>query len=350
MIVLYKDHTFERDDSFQITASSLKKIAYLLIDTSSEPCEYPKNYIMIDPNQIPEFTSARVVYQMIFVNEYDGELAEVPTPKVETTTSSISDVINLINCIDRLNCVNEYITNDQWMDARVMIFMAYFSVILYQDEKKVYKEEYSSPINGLKKYSVGNIIKIFQRLYDADIIKRLYKNKEFLFLYEDKRWQIENTDMRYQLMGIPLMGSKTITFLSPREYVALMDIKKFGYTYSIQEVDDPQRRYIEKYIKEGLYDDLASVVEHDFILVSSKTYLQGEGYRFLLLDLMSHIGYCIRLTNFLYDQLYLGDDYGDITINSIISFIFYYRSNKKEKEIYVNEDAPIPLDQFLQLL
>lgn len=350
MIVLYKDHTVKRKDDVKPNKKELDNIAYLLIDTSSEPCEYSKNYIMIDPSRIPEFTSCKIIYQIILVTEYDGEIDEIPMPKVETTTSSLSDLFNLMNCIDRLNCVNEFIINDQWGESRVMIYMSYFSITLYRENKKFYEKDYYIPENALEKYSVGDITKEFRDIYNTNIIKKLYKRKKFLFLYKDMRWRIEKADLDYYLMGIPLLGSKTITLVTPKEFLSIMDIKKFAFTYSLQEADKAQREYIKSYIMKGLYDDLATVIDHDFILVSSGSYVSGEVYRFLLLDLLSHVNYSIRLTNFVYDHLYLTDDDDSIRINSVVSFVFYYRSNKKEKEIYINEDTSISLDKFLQLL
>lgn len=364
MLLLLKNHKIKRKDDKKITEKDLMNSAYIAIDTAVNPSEFSKNYVLVDPSRIPWFTKAHIKYQMLFLyDDHDEGLRNYePIPPVDTEVETISDLINIMNCVDRLYIVNQMLSNDIYIDVNPYIIIGYLEVILYNENKKVYHRIYNNDEDF--ELSYGNeikfplkVLKTFKKIYNADIIIDLFQNNQFIYLHDDMTWNIDVID-RYSLIGVPLIGSRTISFLTDKEYLRIMNIRKMSITYTIVFVyNRKHREYISQMIEEEKYDELGTS-NQDYLIVSQLDYggKHGKPYNFYHLDIFSMIGFCIRMSNLVYHHIEGFDadtiDDGD-GVETITCFDVEHGSwHKKEKNIlfFMNESTLIPLDNILNLI
>lgn len=362
MLLLKRDKTVERKEDDKVTKKDLKESKYIMIDTSVTKSKLSKNYVLIDPKNIPWFTKAKITYQMLFLfDDHDMGCSNFEAiPPVETETKSLSDVINLLNCIDRLYIPNQMIANDQYFYTDVYIVIGYFEVILYDDDKIVYHKEYQNNDRLEARYGEAvkfplKAVKVFHKLYNTDIIRDLTVMNQFVYIHEDMTWSISVVSHDYFLIGVPLLGSRTMTLLTKQEYIAMSCIRGMSITYSIVFVyDDEQRETLRKYIKDEEHDEL-SVLSCDYILTSNLEYGRkfSVPFRFIYMDILSHIGFSIRLTNMIY--YFIEGHTADESIDTIACIILYNMIKDKnlkggDRIIYMNEDTLMSLDDLLKLM
>lgn len=367
MLLLMKDHTVKRKKDRKITKKDLDESQYIMIDTATELSKLSKNYVIIDPKNIPWFTSANVTYQMLFLYD-DHEMGSSqfePIPPVETKVTSLSDLINLINCIDRLYIPNQMISNDQYYYTDVYIIIGYFEVTLYDESKKVYHKVYQNNDNLENRYGEAvkfplKAVKKFHDIYNTDIIRNLTIYNQFLYIHKDMTWDISAISTDYSLMGIPLLGSYTITLLDKREYLSISCIFGMSVSYSLVFVyDKKEQERISALIRAKEYDEV-SEYNYEYILTSNLEYGRQYSYpyRFIYLDILSHIGFSIRLTNMIYFYIEGYEVEGvrkEEDIDTIACITMYNMvKNKKigggDKTIFMNEDTLIPLDDLLKII
>lgn len=375
MLLLLKNHKVKRKDDSKITEKDLTNSKYIMIDTSVDLSESSKNYVIIDPKNIPTFTRAKIKYQLLFVyDDHDEGMSDyLPIPPVETEVETLTGLINLLNCIDRTFISNMMISNDQYLYINDMILVGYYEVYLYNGNKKVYHKLYQNKDvtddeNKLKKlYGHGvtyplKAVKPFKDVYNTNIIHEMISKNEFLYIFDDMTWKIQDitNDRSYLLIGVPLLGSRTMTMLTDREFVRIMAIQGLSITYSIIFImDETQKTSIDEMIKYGLYEEVGET-NHDYVMISSLDFGSPHGvpYRFVYLDILSHIGFSIRFTNMIYryTQGFEEDinDYGD-GVDTIFCMDIYDLYRKKNKEggtrtLFMNEETLIPLDKLLELI
>lgn len=373
MLLLLKNHKVKRKDDNKITKKDLENSEYIMIDTSTELSKSSKNYVIVDPKKIPQFTKAKIRYQMIFMyDDHDEGTANFePVPPVETETESIADTINLLNCIDRIYIANQMLSNDQYLYTSVYIIIGYFEVMLYNGKKKVYHKLYQNKeIDDDEKlqkhYGEGfsfplKVVKKFRDIYNTDVIHELVAKNEFLYVYPNMTWKIGGTTNVYDylLIGVPLLGSRTMTLLSDIEFVRVMAIKRMSITYSIVFImDETHQNKISAQIASGAYDNIGET-NHDYVMISQLEYGRqfSVPYTFIYLDVLSHINFSIRLTNLIYYYIegFESDmvDDGD-GVDSIVCINLYDFFKKKNKggmrTLFMNEDTLIPLDKLLELI
>lgn len=372
MLLLMKDHTVKRIEDEKVRDKDIANAKYLLIDTSTEVMENSKNFVLVDPSKIPTFTNALIRYQMIFIyDDHDeGTPYTEPIPPVQVKTESLSNVINLLNCIHRIDIANEMLSNDEYLFVNAYIIIGYFEVYLYHGKKKVYHKLYqNTDIDDEKKLQkyygerLLNSVKVakkFHKIYNTDIIHEMVSNDEFLYIYKDMTWKIQTAtnEKDYILIGVPLLGSRTMTLLTDIEFVQIMMIRKMSITYTIIFIiNKAQRDRINESISKGLYADIGE--EHyDYIIVSNLDYGLDYSmpYRFLILDILTHMAFSLRLTNMIYYYLEGFEqqtiDEGD-SVDSIVSinlYSFYKKKKSGMRTLFMNEDTIIPLDKLIELI
>lgn len=372
MLLLLKDHTVKRVDNEKIMSADIEKSRYILVDTSVNVSKLSKNFVLVDPSKIPQFTDALIRYQMIFMydDNDEGITNAEPIPPVEVNTKSLADVINLLNCINRIDIPNEMISNDVYLFVNIYVIIGYFEVYLYHGKKKVYHKLYqNTEIDDDKKLQnyygerILNSLKVakkFHKIYNTDVIHEMCSKNEFLYIYKDMTWNIRTitNDKDYSLIGVPLLGSRTMTFLTDIEFVRIMSIKKIGVTYTILFIiNEDQQNHISEYIAKGLYDEIGEA-NHDYIIISNLDYGLNNPmqYRFIMLDILSHIAFSLRFTNMIYryvegfeDQM-IDDGDGVDSIVSINLYSLYKKKKGDTRTLFMNEDTIIPLDKLLELI
>ena len=60
MLLLLKDHTVKRVDNEKIMSADIEKSRYILVDTSVNVSKLSKNFVLVDPSKIPQFTDALI--------------------------------------------------------------------------------------------------------------------------------------------------------------------------------------------------------------------------------------------------------------------------------------------------
>lgn len=377
MLLLLKNHKVKRKDDSKITEKDLLNSKYIMIDTSVNLSESSKNYVITDPSKIPKFTKAIVTYQLLFVydDNEEGIADYYPIPPVKSEVESLASLIDLLNCIDRTYISNMMISNDEYLYVSEVVMIGYFDVILYNGSKKVYHKTYhnksiSDDEKTLKKlYGHHNLsyplkaVKPFKDIYNTNIIHEMMSKNEFLYIFDDMTWKIGGiaNDRSYLLIGVPLLGSRTISLLTDREFVRVMAIGGMSITCSIIFIiNEANQRNINQMIREGMYEEVGET-NHEYILISSLDFKRSVGgmpYNFVFLDILSHIDFSIRFTNMVYRfvQGFEDDvtDYGD-GVDTIICIDIYDLYRKKNKEggtrtLFMNEDTLIPLDKLLELI
>lgn len=364
MLLLLKNHKVKRKDDRKITKRDLRDSKYILIDTATELQKSSKNYVMVDPSKIPWFTKAKIVYQMLFL--YDDIEVEISgwegIPPVETETNSLSDVINLLNCIDRLYISNQLICNDQYRYTDTYIVIGYFEVTLYDGDKKVYHKLYENKSNFDERFGKEvkfplKAVKKFHDIYNTDIIRNLSIMNEFVYIHKDMTWSQSVIDSNFLLIGIPLLGSRTITLLTDQEYLKVMNIRGMTVSYNIIWIyDQKQKNHINHSIEIGDYDEVG-LGNHEYIIASIMEYGRtfSVPYRFVYLDIFSHITFVLRLTTMIYYYVEGFEDScsndGD-GVSSIVSIDIYenFKTKEKTRTLMMNEDTTISLDKTLSLL
>lgn len=373
MLLLLKNHKVKRKDDNKITEKDLEDSRYIMIDTSTELSKSSKNYVIVDPKKIPNFTKAKIRYQMIFMydDHEEGTANFEPIPPVETETNSISDVINLLNCIDRIYITDQMLSNDQYLYTSVYIIIGYFEVILYDKKKKVYhkiyqNQEIDNDDELQKYYGKGfsfplKVVKKFRDIYNTDIIHEMVSKNEFLYIYKDMTWKIDSitNDKSYLLIGVPLLGSRTITLLLDIEFVRVMAIRKLSITYTVVFImNKSHQNIINTQISSGAYEYIGEEA-YDYAIISQLDYggSYSVPYTFICLDIMSHIGFSIRLTNIIY--YYVEGFETNMTdaedgIDTVVSINIYDKFKKKRnggaRTLFMNENTLIPLDKLLELI
>ena len=133
VILLYKNGNAERKNESSISLEDLRQSRYLMVDTSIMKSEPSRNFVLIDSSNYLYFTKAIVDYQL-YGSGWDagnnGESKEILKP-IHVETSSLSDVINLINCIDRIHCMNDMILEEETCGEGVRVHIQYFQIVLY---------------------------------------------------------------------------------------------------------------------------------------------------------------------------------------------------------------------------
>lgn len=369
MILLLKNHKVKRIEKDKFTQKDLKKCEYLLCDTSVYASNQSKNYVMVPTKDIPWFTKADVRYQMLYLydNSDEGFRECEPIPDVATTVYTIEDLINLLNCIDRLYVLNQMISNDMYLYTIGLVVIGYFEVTLYNGNKKTYHKIYQNKETFGDEGSYGKeiifplkVLKKFKEIYNTDFLCKLIAKNMFLYIYKDMTWGIANISKEsYLLIGVPLLGSRTVTFLNDIEFLSINSIFTMTVSYSIVFINNKkEREYINNLLKHGEYDTV-SEYNYDYILISNLEYggKCNEPYPMVYLDIFSHLEFSIRLTNMLYyyiEGFVDGNPFDCDGVDTIVSIIIsdkMHRHNKsKYKIIFMNEATFIPLDNLLKLL
>ena len=155
VILLYKNGNAERKNESSISLEDLRQSRYLMVDTSIRKSEPSRNFVLIDSSNYLYFTKAIVDYKL-YGSGWDagnnGESKEILKP-IHVETSSLSDVINLINCIDRIHCMNDMILEEETCGEGVRVHIQYFQIVLYREDQKIYDKYYSHDENRKKKNS-----------------------------------------------------------------------------------------------------------------------------------------------------------------------------------------------------
>ena len=360
--LLMKDGTFLRKLENMINIRDLSLSKYIMIRTYNEE-DGNRNFFINHTNELLDFDRAVVEYQILLVSvmEDDEGYVSVPLDPIHVETKSISDVLSLLNCIDRLNCINNMISNEENCGAEFQFNLEYIGVTLYRGDNVIYDQYYKYRPTSQSRYYSYTISKHFSELYSTNICNDLSHDRLAISLNSDMTWSLidEKEIERFSntsLYGIVLNQSNTFTFCTKDEYLAMRSLKHLRYTFVVHDSNKSIVREINDCVRNGKYDELEEIGESLSYLLDSYTNLSLIGaYRNFHIDFFSHMNFILTLTNIAFNEIYKvqSDDLSydqlkELSLESAISMIFTY-SGKLEKEIYFTADSVIPISQIFKL-
>lgn len=352
LILLNKDGSITKRDETKITGMDLDFAKFLLISTEVSNSRPSRNYILIESSPLLLFGKAAIHYQMTACSYLDGGDAwdEHLLKPILVETDSITRVFTLINCLDRLNCVNNLLTGDLRTNAgeNIHIDISYFEVLLYDKKgKEIFHKYYESSPNSKEYYFSFGITNKFRKIYNSDIIPNMAKNSKYLFLNQNETWEITDGSRKNGLIGVPLVQSNTITFCNDMEMERLSSYIFMDFTCTVADVTKEMKKTIGLVIRTGDYDKLESIgISMDYFAISNGAYYLVDWKKYVHLDFLSHMEFIISIINLVWDEV--NREYNFCT-DCIISFNFR-EGKRKEREIYFNEGSLLSLHQILNII
>jgi hypothetical protein len=356
IIVLYSDGKAKRVSEEKLSKKDIDSIDYMMIDTSVSKDEVSRNFVLIEPSPLLfEFTRAKVVYQLSGTSLQCSDIMEnQPINPVYTEVYSITDLICLFNCIHRLHLIDELIASDESYGEYTYIELTYFEVTLYKGNRVIYNKHYFLDRDPSEHYIssdiVENVVKKFKDIYRYSPVKKLLKNHQYLFFTDDNKWTADYMVEDYDMIGIPLSESTTITLLTERELAKISKYYHGLFTYTIHENRSNKFNIGEYFLKGeyGIVEEMSDAFE--YFIISYLPISFTRSYQYFLIEVLSHISFCISMTNLIWREMFPNKDKSyNANIDSIIEITL---TNQKEqrKTVYMNEDSIISLYDFLQIL
>ena len=236
IVVLYGDGSSFTKKEDEITKDDIHMAEYFLIPVDNNS----RSYSIIKPSKYLSFTKAIVDYQLCGLYDDYEETRVVWSDNMNPghiETTSICDVISLINCADRLNIVNKLINGDDLYEGQTQVGLSFLSVQLFSENKRIYESSYcrgNSYTTTL--YDSYSITKKFKKLYSPIIIGEIWSADEVVGLMSTKyesNWEIGPDMDSYSLIGIPQVDTNIITFLTQEEYDSLLKVNNLSCDFFI---------------------------------------------------------------------------------------------------------------------
>lgn len=398
IILLYNDGTTEIKDERKITKDDIKHSQFLLVRVSSIEDSASKNFILVNPSQYLLFNKAVIQYQIeINIEGYKKSSKEkdskcndllsndlIPLEPdhhshklkpIQVETESITDVCNLLTCINRLMILNGILSNnDAAMD--ICVNVSYFRVVLSNSKDKIIYDEFidnalklfPSNISNMTKnmLSFNNMIvqdssyeirKQFEDLIDPEILShacgKYIMHDSYLFLSHKNTWYITDSVKKKGLIGAPLKMSGTILFLTLNELKNYMKYDSYMIGYHVckcpsekwhqkitELIENGEYERMKLYINDESYDKFNNVIAKS-ISKNDPTFFSSK---FITLDILSNIDFIANMSNILFSDLEYCS-YEDDMIETLIGINFIRDNNARS--IYFNSETVLSLKDIL---
>lgn len=349
ILMLLKNGKMKRKDETQISRSDIDQSEYFLIDTLSCEDDVSRNFVVVKPTEFLLFSSATITYQLTS-STYDGDMGTFyPTElrPVEVTTESMSEMINLINNVNRVDLFNQMLTDDMCGCDQQSVCMNYFGLTIQRNGQVIYDRYFSTKEPW--KWDAEIVLREFMDIYDCRLMFYMSKNKERFFICK-KKWS-KAPMKRTTMIGLPLLYSNTMTFCTKMEYNTMLErYRSITTTYSVHENNEELHKYITGDIIRGsnyIYMEGADLSY--FVVSTHPCELDSGPFRFEAIDYISHIAFIIRLSNLIFREIYTYDYESDRAPDTIVSFDFEYRPNRY-LTLYLNEDTLLTIREIFSLL
>ena len=238
-------------------------------------------FIMIKPKELLEFTTAEIEVTLQ-LKKFEGDHfpSIVEFANIKKSVNSVTEFINLIHSIDRMDYVN-YITNsDVEYDFTEIIDIQKISIKIFRENTIIYNYKFESPYgDGYSNKSNCMIVtlelsKIYE-LKNKDL--QSYKTNGFINI-RNNRWSIDKFPDKNSLIGINLNISQTI-FFTEYEVYELFNfcncLKCESYVFNRDDIDLSIQEYeildniddgtIEVYANSNPNNSTFTLMENDSI-------------------------------------------------------------------------------------
>lgn len=354
ILMLLKNGKMKRKDETRISRSDIDQSEYFLIDTLSSEDDVSRNFVVVKPTEFLLFSNATVTYQMTS-STYDGDMGTFYSTElrpVEVTTESMSEMINLINCVNRVDLFNQMIADDMCGCDEQTVGMNYFGLKIQRNGQNIYDRYYSTK-EPWKFGEADHVLKEFVDIYDSRIMFRMAKDKKRFFIC-GKEWS-EVPLKRSTMIGLPLLYSNTMTFCTKIEYNTILErYLSITLTYSVHEDNEELHKYVTESVIGNSNYILMEGSNLSYFVVSTHPFdIHSTGpFRFEAIDTLSHVSFIIRLSNLLFKEIYTYDSISyesDRAPDTIVSFDFEYQPNRY-LTLYLNEDTLLTIREIFSLL
>ena len=336
VILLYDDNTIKRMMENQMKKDDLLLAKYILTRNSD------RNFVMTPVTPLLYFDKCIIEYQLYYNEDpYDIEL-------VSTEIDSITDLLSLVNSIDRLNCINE-ILHEETVGHTLEVGVQFFKVTLFKKGKMIYNKSYEYNLTATGRFYSFRITRGFHKIYSTECINDLSTNDNYLFLYKDKTWEIGNYMCKEGLIGIPLALSNTITFCTSMEAIKLSRYNQINCDFTIIDTTNVPQTVVsklEEIVKEEEYEDLAELDSYfGYMLESFISVLLRKEMRYLHVEILSHLNFILFIRRIIFPDID-----ADLRFSSISLIILELYNEKGSKEIGFTENTLLPISDILKVL
>lgn len=314
ILILYNDGTVGSKKEENITNEDIRNSSYLLVDTNTTQNGDHRNFVMIESSKYKYFTSAIIEYQlMMMFMECDYEVNYVPIQPIHVETNKFSELICMLNTVERINVPNNLFGNYTINDDGIFIGFNYVGVKLLDKHDVIYDSYYEIKGTSTKLYDSENIIKKFKDIYPYRLADNMLSNKSNIYLYEygdSLSWEIldgKNNDMDFSYIGIPMQDSNSIIFCTKKEYNNIRKYKSMEFCFHIYYEKEEFIADISEMIINGDSPDKISdtINNSDDVFIDSHDILFSYNNRLnRVLDVLSHLKFVFESVNLLFTEVY----------------------------------------------
>ena len=258
---------------------------YLLIPVL---CAESNCFIMIKNKELLDFSYADIsVTLRYYAFEPEDSL---PFNRVDKRVSSITDLINFIHSIDRIDFVN-YVMNFTVWDVGYEVRIEEFSITLYKDDVITY----SLSLHGYDANSY-NLMDRLEDLYETANRKFMMPKENDFLIIKNNKWELSNRIIPNSVVGLSLSPSQSIYFIESDEYKELYglvkDVTYSGYVYNVKEMN-------ELILDVDLFESEETTIE-GYSYYELKGTLQGVTG---VIELLIYLEYLYNVTLFSFNEI-----------------------------------------------
>lgn len=235
MIVLNKDKSTEiiKEKNFKYN----KNMEYILIPLDSYNLK--DVFLGIKANKYMNFDYVKMDIEMANAvndtDDYDNEhqySSLMPFHNLNIKTSSIIELYNYIQSLNRLDYFNDLINSNLENPIQRVIDILSFKISIYKNDNCIFSYEYNKfedendkSKNAELCYSLGVLDYGFQVIYKG--INKIYETiTDNLFINKKtNKWSFKDKNYNNCICGVLLMHTHTIYFVNPTEYVEFCKMK-----------------------------------------------------------------------------------------------------------------------------
>ena len=347
IILLMKDKTIQKINEKKLKKMNLEQIQYLLVPIHTNE-KLIRNYIMLEPAPELLFDNAIIEYQLALVAFDDDAFHQYLNPiRIETT--SLIELLDLINCIYRISCINHVSVEDMY-DGSIIINIAYFGVHLIKGDKRI--DNYFMDMNSGEDYPyyyAGKIVKQFSKFISDNIVNDLAHEAKYLTLSDDGFWEITKWP-ECEVVGIPMILSNTILFCTEKDLERFLEYNVAYYDYCVLDVPNDINGEFCECIKnnQSRLDYYESYV--GYYTNTHKTVYLVKSAKFSFLDIIINIKFILEISDLVFRELYVDDSNvgSSFTPHALLSIELRSTDEKISYQRYFYSEAIEPLSEILE--
>lgn len=314
ILILYDDGTVSAKKEENITEEDIRSSSYLLVDTNTCHNGDHRNFVMVESSKYKYFTNAIIEYQLMMIYmEYDNEVNYSPIKPIHTETTKFSELICMLNTIERVNVTNNLFGNFTINDDSIYIGYNYVGVKLLDKDKVIYDKYFEIKGTSTKPYESENVIKKFKEIYPYRLMNDFLGNKSNVYLYEygnSLTWEVSDVEKdknEYSYIGIPMQDSNSIIFCTGNEYSNLKKYKSMEFYFYIYFEKETVISDISEMIVSGIEPGriIETINNSDGVFLDAHEIAFSYGHRLnKVLDILAHLKFIFESTNLLFSEVY----------------------------------------------